>query len=242
MDEFRKVDLLIYAVKFPALNDAIKTSMPFVKEDTIIISTLNGISSEDILQDTFKNNTVIRCIAQKMDSVYQNNHVSYSSVGELVVGIENKEKKEAMDRLIRFFDQVHIPYVISEDIIHAQWSKLMLNCGVNQVCGAYDVPYRGVQNDQTLRNMMIDTMKEVKTVANCLGINLTEEEVYQWVSAVDALGADSMPSMRQDILAHRKSELELFSGTIVPLAHQYHIDVPNNEYLYQRIKEIEAQY
>lgn len=62
---YKPVDLLIYAIKFPALNDAIDISKPFINDDTIIISTLNGISSEDILSNTFKNNTIIRCIAQK---------------------------------------------------------------------------------------------------------------------------------------------------------------------------------
>lgn len=177
-----------------------------------------------------------------MDSVYQNNEVNYSCTGELVVGMDNKNQKEAFDILIDFFDKVHISYVISSDIIHDQWSKLMLNCGVNQVCGAYDIPYGGVQNNITMRNMMIETMKEVQQVAKCLGILLTDDEIDNWLKAIDALSSDAMPSMRQDILAHRKSELELFSGTIIPLANQYHIHVPQNKLLYQKIKEIEDNY
>ena len=34
-----------------------------------------------------------------------------------------------------------------EDILYRQWSKLMLNVGLNQVCAVYNVPYRGVQQD-----------------------------------------------------------------------------------------------
>ncbi len=242
VNDFQTVDLMIYAVKFPALNNAIEISKPFIKDDTIIISTLNGISSEDILRDTFKNNTIIRCIAQKMDSVYQNNEVNYSSTGELVVGMDNNYQKDQFDILIHFFDKVHIPYVISDDIIHDQWSKLMLNCGVNQVCAAYNIPYGGIQDDQTMKDQMIETMKEVQTVARCMNITLTDEEINQWVKAIDALGHDAMPSMRQDVLAHRKTELELFSGTIIPLARKYHINVPQNEYLYETIQHIESQY
>ncbi|MCD7808300.1 MAG: ketopantoate reductase family protein [Erysipelotrichaceae bacterium] len=240
--DFQTVDLMIYATKFPALNNAIEISKPFINDDTIIISTLNGISSEDILRDTFKNNNVIRCIAQKMDSVYQNNEVNYSSTGELVVGIDNEHQKESFDTLIHFFDKVHIPYVISDDIVHDQWSKLMLNCGVNQVCAAYNIPYGGIQDNQIMKNKMIETMKEVQTVAQCMNIILTDEEINQWVKAIDALGHDAMPSMRQDVLAHRKTELELFSGTIIPLAKKYHIEVPQNKYLYEIIQHIESQY
>ncbi len=242
INDFKTVDLMIYAVKFPALNNAIEISKPFINDDTIIISTLNGISSEDILRDTYKNNTIIRCIAQKMDSVYQNNEVNYSSIGELVVGMDNDSQKDSFDTLMHFFDKVHIPYVISQDIIHDQWSKLMLNCGVNQVCAAYNIPYGGIQENEMMKNMMIETMKEVQTVAQYMNITLTDNEINDWVKAIDALSPHAMPSMRQDVLAHRKTELELFSGTIIPLAKKYHINVPQNEYLYQKIKEIENKY
>lgn len=242
VDDFKIVDLMIYAVKFPALNNAIEISKPFINDDTIIISTLNGISSEDILRETFKNNNVIRCIAQKMDSVYQNNEVNYSSTGELVVGMDNKYQKDSFNTLIHFFDKVHIPYVISDDIIHDQWSKLMLNCGVNQVCAAYNIPYGGIQDDKAMKSKMIETMKEIQAVAQCMNIILTDDEIDNWVKAIDALGHDAMPSMRQDVLAHRKTELELFSGTIIPLARKYHIKVPQNEYLYQTIQDIESHF
>ena len=48
--------------------------------------------------------------------------------------------------------------------------------------------------------------------------------------------------MRQDGMAKRYSEVELFSGTVIPLAQKHGIDVPNCTALYQRIKEMEAAY
>ena len=48
--------------------------------------------------------------------------------------------------------------------------------------------------------------------------------------------------MRQDGKAHRKSEVELFSGTIRRLAQKHSIAVPVNDWLYQTIREREAQY
>ena len=51
-----------------------------------------------------------------------------------------------------------------------------------------------------------------------------------------------MPSMRQDGLAHRRSEVELFSGTVCRLAKKHSLSVPVNEWLYARVKEMEAAY
>ena len=44
-----KADLIIIATKFDGLNDAINNLKNFVKEDTIILSLLNGVTSEEII-------------------------------------------------------------------------------------------------------------------------------------------------------------------------------------------------
>ena len=48
--------------------------------------------------------------------------------------------------------------------------------------------------------------------------------------------------MRQDGKNHRKSEVELFAGTIRRLAAKHGISVPVNDRLYQQIQEMERNY
>ena len=48
-DKDFKADLIIVSTKFTGLDDAIKNMANFVKEDTIILSLLNGVTSEDII-------------------------------------------------------------------------------------------------------------------------------------------------------------------------------------------------
>ena len=48
-----KADLIIIATKFDALNDVIKNIKNFVKEDTIIMSLLNGVTSEEIIAQEY---------------------------------------------------------------------------------------------------------------------------------------------------------------------------------------------
>ena len=47
------VDLLLFAVKFGGLQNAIETCRHLLGPDTLVISVLNGISSEEILGDAF---------------------------------------------------------------------------------------------------------------------------------------------------------------------------------------------
>ena len=59
---------------------------------------------------------------------------------------------------------------------------------------------------------------------------------------VDSLTPTGKPSMRQDGEAHRKSEVELFAGTINRLGEKHGVPTPVNQWLYKTVQEMEAAY
>ena len=79
-------------------------------------------------------------------------------------------------------------------------------------------------------------------LAKAEGISVTEKDLEMYVSLIDSLNPDGMPSMRQDGLLKRPSEVELFSGTVIVRADAAGVPVPVNRELYRRIREMEAAY
>lgn len=236
------IDLIMISVKYLYLQETMDIIKPFINENTIILSLLNGVVSEDIVEQQIDKGIVIHSIAQKMDAVKEGNKVLYSQLGEVIIGTNDETRLPALKSVETFFTNVHLPYRVANDIIHEQWSKLMLNCGINQICAVYDVPYLECQTGGKYRTMFFDVMKEVLNVAKFQNIFLSEAEMELWGAAVDALSSNSMPSMRQDMLAQRRSEVALFSQTIIQLAKQNNVEVPLNSYLYQKIIEKEAMF
>ncbi len=92
------------------------------------------------------------------------------------------------------------------------------------------------------RDAMLGAMQEVVQVANAEGVPLSEKDVQEWDSIIQTFPGDGEPSMRQDGKAHRKSEVELFAGTIRRLAAKHGIPVPVNDWLYQQVQEMESRY
>ena len=135
-----------------------------------------------------------------------------------------------------------VPCEIHEDILYRQWSKLMLNVGLNQVCAVYNVPYRGVQSPGTARDTMLAAMREAQALAAREGVTLTDADISAWMKMTDALNPDGMPSMRQDTLARRPTEVELFAGAMRRLGEKHGVPTPVNDMLYRRIAELEAAY
>ena len=119
----------------------------------------------------------------------------------------------------------------------------MLNVGVNQACMVFETGYGGVSEKGSLPHaVMVAAMREAQLVAGAEGICLTEEDLTGYVDLMASLSPESMPSMAQDRVNKKKSEVELFAGTVMRLAKKHGFIVPTNEYLYKRVMEIEAEY
>ncbi len=235
-------DLLIFAIKGNGLYDAMESSKSAVGENTIILSLLNGISSEEILAQYFPKGHIVHCIAQGMDAVKLGNKLTYSHKGELRIGTPDPALSPFVERATEILKCGGVPYVVEEDILHRLWSKWMLNVGVNQIVMVNEGTYGTVQCPGEPRDTMIAAMREVVKLSEYAKTGVTEDDLTFYVNLLDTLDPNGMPSMRQDGIAHRYSEVELFAGTVIKKAEQYGVSVPVNQMLYRRVKEMEAAY
>ena len=236
------LDLLLFAVKFGGLESAIASCRHLIGPETTLVSVLNGISSEQILSDAFSPEQVVWCVAQKMSARKEGNRILVNPLGELAIGIPSEYPSAHFERLTAFFDSIDFPYSVPEDIRVHMWSKLLCNTGCNQANMVFECNYGGLQFPGKARDTMIGAMHEVVTVANAEGIPLSNKDVDIWVSLIDGFPPEGETSMRQDGKAHRKSEVELFSGTIRRIAQKHGIAVPVNDWLYETIQKMESAY
>ena len=236
------VDLLLFAVKFGGLDTAVDTCRHLVGPNTILLSVLNGITSEEVLGRAFGPEKVVWCVAQKMSAKKEGNRAYCDPTGELAVGLPAGADQAPLERLTAFFDQIGFAYSLSEDIRTHMWSKLLCNTGCNQAALVFQCDYGPLQVPGKPRDTMIGAMREVAAVANAEGVPLSEKDVAAWVDIIDHLPSNGETSMRQDGKNHRKSEVELFAGIIRRLAAKHGISVPVNDWLYQQVQEMERTY
>ena len=85
-------------------------------------------------------------------------------------------------------------------------------------------------------------MREVISLAQKEGIQVTEKDLEVYVDLTDTLSPEGMPSMRQDGLAGRPTEVELFSGTVLRMAEKWGLDTPVNRELYRQVKAMEKEF
>lgn len=236
-------DLIIFAVKINGLEAAIGEVKNHVGPDTILMSLLNGITSETIIGKAFGEANLVWSVAQGMDTVKEGNQLFYTNPGIICFGNRNgDEPSEKVKQVREFFDRVGIAYEIDNRMDRKIWAKFMLNVGVNQVVSVFGENFGSVQKPGKPRELMIAAMAEVIPVARKEGVELTPADITYWLKVVDGLSPEGKPSMRQDVEARRPSEVELFSGTVLELGRKYDIDTPVNGLLYEIIKAMEEDY
>lgn len=234
--ESRPAELILFAVKYSALEQAMEEAAHLVGEKTILLSALNGIRSEADLGRKFGKEKVVHCIAQKMAAMKEGNAAFCTNPGELALGVLDGGKEENLNVVKTFFDEIGFAYSCPADMRHAMWGKLLCNVGVNQTLALCEGTYRSVQQEGEAREMMKAAMRETILVANAEGVDLTEKDLEDWVAVIDSLNPDGEPSMRQDSKAGRKTEVVLFAGTICELGKKHCIATPVNDIFMEKIR------
>jgi 2-dehydropantoate 2-reductase len=238
-------DLIIVAVKGGQLADAIADMAPYVGPATLILSLLNGITSEDDLASAFGREKVLYSMILGIDAVREGNSTGFSSSGVIHFGDERNVAGAWSDRVSRiasFFDRVGLRYAVDEDMRRSLWYKFMINVGVNQASAVLRAPYGPFQRLPEARRVMESAMLEVIELSRALGTGLARSDLDAWFATLSVLSPGAKTSMLQDVEAGRKTEVEAFAGTVVTLGERAGVAVPVNRLLLDLIRTIEQSY
>ncbi len=236
-------DLLIVAVKNPGLESALDVMVSSVGPNTAIISVMNGTTSEETIGARFGMERMLHTVAQGTDATCLDNQLRYANPGYLCLGVLPPASEVLLDHVCTFFDKAGIAYVREADIRRRIWSKYMLNVGLNQSCMVFGTTYGDVNTEGSETRMtMVAAMREVILVANAEGVALGEADLAEYLRLMTTMAPGNMPSMAQDRVNKKPSEVEMFAGTVLKLAAKHGIPAPANAFLLRRVREIEAEY
>ena len=233
-------DLIILSVKYYNLGQAIKDIKSHVGNNTIIISLINGISSEEIIGKAYGMDKMLYAMCIGIEAERIKNRIVFSKTGKVVFGEKtNNVYSEKVNLVKDLFDRAGIPYEIPEDMIHELWWKFMVNVGINQASAVLKAPYIVFKTVAEANELMKSAMREVIEISKKAGINLNDDDLNKWLRMVDNLNNENKTSMLQDMEAGRITEVDAFSGAVCKLGKKYGVAAPVNKTLYNIIKSIE---
>jgi len=237
-----KADLIIIATKYDGLNSAIKNLKNFIKEDSIILSLLNGVTSEEIIGDVYGQDKILLSYFMCPSAVREGRTIVQDGRGKIVFGARNNLEKEKETVVKNFFNKAKILYEIAEDIEYSQWLKYMLNVSTNQPTAVLNLTFGEMENSEEFKLYCHGLMQEVQAIAKAKGIKNTNSMIEKAQAALKTMNPDGKTSMLQDVLAKRKTEVDMFAGTMIKFGEEYNIPTPYNRLMKEKIELIQANY
>lgn len=236
-----KADLIIIATKFDGLNDVIKNIKNFVYDDTVILSLLNGVTSEKIIAKTYGREKLLYSYFIGHSAIRDGRNITHDDINTIVYGSENSNDFENVERIQDFFEQAGINYLIPDDIVHSLWLKYMLNVSANQTTAILRMNFGEMLENDKCMDFAINVMKEVQAIAKAEGVRNTESMINETIEHLHTMIPEGKTSMLQDVEAGRKTEVEMFAGTVIKLGKEFGIPTPYNKIIKEMIEIIHRQ-
>lgn len=224
-----KADLIIIATKYDGFFDAVNNIKNFVSENTVILSLLNGVTSEKYITEKYGKDKVLYSYFIGHSSVRNGRSITHDGVNKVVFGSPSANIN--VERVKNFFNSLGINYEIPEDIIYSLWLKFILNVSCNQISAVKRYTFGDIQNSESCMKFVIDVMKEVIEIAKAEGVNNTDNLLPDALKALSMMSPEGKTSMLQDVEAGRKTEVDLFAGVVIELGKKHGIKTPLNEAL-----------
>ncbi len=233
-------DLILVALKHHQLAAALESLAALVGPQTVFVSVMNGLESEELIAARFGWEKVLYAVSVGIDAVRIGNRVTLTQGGTHYFGeARNTTLSPNVLRVQSAFQRAGIRYEIPPDMLRMLWWKFMVNVGVNQASAVMRAKYGVFQTHTEAQGLMEALMLEVVTLAQASGVNLTSEDVRNWYPVLNKLSPQGKTSMLQDMEAGRKTEVDVFGGKVVALGQALNIPTPVNRSVAQIIRVLE---
>lgn len=251
-----KADLVIIATKMDGLGAALANLRNFVGENTIILPILNGIEAEEKVAEVYGWDKVLYGYFIGHSAMRVGNSVVQDGVGKIVFGGAVPEAHPQLDiggkltadlrgnsaAVAEFFSRVGIDFDNPENIKYAKWLKFSLNVVSNQSSCILKMTFGDMQKSERFQEFARNIVREVMELARLEGVEGWENLEEDFIKALFMMSEDGKTSMWQDVEAGKKTELEIFAGTVLKLGAKHGVPTPYNQVMYEMIRIIEEKF
>ena len=231
-----KADLVIIATKMDGLGAALANLRNFVGENTIILPILNGIEAEEKVAEVYGWDKVLYGYFIGHSAMRVGNSVVQDGVGKIVFGGASAAS------VAEFFGRVGIDFDNPENIKYAKWLKFSLNVVSNQSSCILKMTFGDMQKSERFQEFARNIVREVMELARLEGVEGWENLEEDFIKVLFMMSEDGKTSMWQDVEAGKKTELEIFAGTVLKLGAKHGVPTPYNQVMYEMIRIIEEKF
>ena len=236
-EELPAFDLGIVATKANGLEDAAASLEGRFPEATLM-TTLNGLGAEEVVR-AHGGWPLVSAVTFMSGTKHSDTEVEYILDTATWMGPYEETPYERVEEVGELVRSSGLKAETFPDLRPARWSKLIFNATVNAVAALtglpHDAHFAREETPADLGHLVHDLIDEGKAVAAAAGVELYEDPWEMNVLATRR-GYAHYPSMLEDVEAHRTTEIDLITGSLVREAERHGVPVPLHTALYRLVK------
>jgi len=225
--------LILLTTKAYDAAGAVTGIKPLLRKDTVILVLQNGLGIKDIVEKVVGGKAeVVRGLVTLAAEFFEPGKISFWR-GETFL-----ESTKTSERIARVFNVIGLKTMISNEMQEEIWKKLIVNCVLNPLTVILQVRNNEIMID-SLKEIRHEIIQESIAVGNAEGISF-ESNLEECIERKIARYTN-YSSMCQDIMKHKKTEINFLNGKIVELGRKHGIPTPVNDTLVGLIKSLEVR-
>jgi len=242
-------DLVVLAVKAPALPEVARQIAPLLGPETIVMTAMNGVpwwflqgfggalagtqlasvDPDGLLARTLPIERIIGCVVHASCSVDEPGQVQHHFGNQLIIGEPSGEQTERVQRLARLLEKAGFEARVSEQIQKDIWFKLWGNMTVNPISALTGATIDRIMDDELVRGFITRVMFEAQEIGARIGIRIDQqpEDRHQVTRRLGAVKT----SMLQDVEAGKSLELDALVTAVKELGQLSGVETPYTDAL-----------
>jgi 2-dehydropantoate 2-reductase len=247
--ELGEQDLVIIAVKAPALREVAQQIAPLLGKDTVVLTAMNGVpwwflqgfggslvnqslSSVDATGDitaAIPAAHIIGGVVHASCSVASPGVIRHAFGNKIIVGEPSGQLTPRVTALAALLEKAGFEAPIAEQIQRDIWFKLWGNMTMNPVSAITGATSSQVLDDDLVRGFCSHVMLEAKEIGSRIGIPIDQQPEDR--HAVTRKLGSFKTSMLQDVEAGKAVELDALVGAVKELGQLTQVVTPYTDAL-----------
>ena len=223
-------DLVVLATKAMHVAAAAQTLAPLLKSETPVLSIQNGLGGPETAASVLgKERVMVGVVGGFGASMRGPGHAHHNGMELVRLGEFGGPITERLKQVENLWRGAGFRVKVFDDIDQLVWEKLICNCSLSGPCGVSGMTVGEVMADTDLAKVSAACATEAFAVARTKGVRLGFDDPVAYTREFASKIPLSRPSVLLDLLAGRKSEIDVINGSIPRVGRQVGVAAPVNE-------------
>jgi len=236
------VDVVIVFVKCYHTDPAMRSALPMIGDETVVLSLQNGWGNASRIADVVGDERVAVGVSYNSATALGPGHVRHAGTGTTFLGELHGGVSGRVSRIAESLTDAGLHAEATDKVLLQVWSKLALNVCTLPTSAVLRFTAAQLIADANVRELMREILAEAVAVANARGIPLDFDERWETITDILTRAVGGKASMLQDVESKRRTEIDVINSAIADMGAEVDIPTPYNETMTLLVKTIEDAY